>query len=201
MKKVLQLLLMILLPALSIAQNQEEAVLRAEIQTALNELKASGEMTVLIKYVDWVKAFEKLPENAKRYLKIHSPEDYRNYTRMKWTAAEKHIRVRVQAFLAALPADQRAEREARLLPALPELIEHQRSLIEARKGYWKALPIELARVKIKQESALIEFHVGQEKRVEVAELTKKNGKWKLQGLEILEGSPARLDPTSPEYTF
>ncbi|MCB0343645.1 MAG: hypothetical protein KDD66_00935 [Bdellovibrionales bacterium] len=160
------------------------------IRDAVKRLKDSKSLLVLLEYVDWDKAFKKLPPDELVVMNLRNGEDYRLYVYTKIATPKESLEQEAKAFLQTVPEAERERIDRdRLNVTVSKMAADMKVAFDKVRETFVNASYTIGKSRIEGDQAYVTVTSNLEGPMETGEvLMEKNGnKWLFPSLEVFLG--------------
>ena len=170
------------------------------METIIQSIKSAGNPSGVVEFVNWTKAFDKLPEAQRAQLKITNAEGMKAFFKDMLTSPSATMKKQMDDRLKTVPADKQAQAKEQLLK-LEKMMQDKEAEMKDRIAQTE---YKVSDEKIEGANAtvtLTQTYKG-ETKTEVVKLEKDGDKWLLPALDSLgnggqQGAPQGAAPAAP----
>lgn len=166
------------------------------IREAVKRLKESKSLLVLLEYVDWDKAFTKLPKDELGLMSLRNGEDYRIYVYTKIATPRESLEQEAAAYLRTVPEAERERIDRKDLDAtVARMAADMKGAFEKVRQTFVDASYTVGKSRIEGDKAYVTVTSNLEGPMETGEvlMEKRGHQWLFPSLEVFLG-PAEERP-------
>lgn len=160
------------------------------IREAVKRLKESNSLLVLLEYVDWDKAFKKIPPEELVMMNLRNGEDYRIYVHTKIATPRESLQQEAEAFVQTVPEKERSriDRDHLKMTVTQMSADMKVAFDKVRDTFVKAT-YKVGSSRIEGDKAYVTVTSDLEGPMETGEvlMEKRDDKWLFPSLEVFLG--------------
>ena len=165
------------------------------MQAIIDSIKSAGNPSGVVEYVNWDKAFTRLPEAQKAQLKITDPAGMKSFFKDMLTSPSATMHKQLEERLKAIPADKQADAKGQM-EKMEKLMQQKEAEMKERISQTE---YKISDEKVEGNNATLTLSqtFKGETKSETVKLEKEGDKWMLPALDSMGGQSGGPQPPAP----